>query len=78
LFPEKSKPVQSDPAERFAPELGESEQVVYRSIGEDETHIDQIIAKSGLPSSAVLSALLMLELKQLAKQLPGKYFVRLG
>ena len=31
-----------------------------------------------LPSATVSSTLLRLELKRLVKQLPGKYFVKLG
>jgi predicted Rossmann fold nucleotide-binding protein DprA/Smf involved in DNA uptake len=43
-----------------------------------ETAIDDIAGKSELPSSVVSSILLQLELKRLVKQLPGKYFVKLG
>jgi Predicted Rossmann fold nucleotide-binding protein involved in DNA uptake len=43
-----------------------------------ETSIDDIAARSELPSAAVSSTLLQLELKRLVKQLPGKYFVKLG
>ena len=38
--------------------------------------VDQIIRKSGLPSSAVSVALLSLEMKRLLRQLPGKMFVK--
>ncbi|MBA3273315.1 MAG: DNA-protecting protein DprA, partial [Chthoniobacterales bacterium] len=43
-----------------------------------ETSIDDIATKSDLPSGSVSSTLLRLELKRLVKQLPGKYFVKLG
>ena len=43
-----------------------------------ETSIDDIATKSELPSGTVSSVLLRLELKRLVKQLPGKYFVKLG
>ncbi len=43
---------------------------------EEESSIDEVIRKSGLPSSAVSVALFSLEMKRLVKQLPGKLFVR--
>ncbi len=44
----------------------------------EERSIDEVIRKSGLPSSAVSVALLSLEMKRVIKQLPGKLFVRNG
>ena len=41
-----------------------------------EQPIDTIIDKTGLPVSSVSVALLGLEMKRLAKQLPGKLFAR--
>ena len=38
--------------------------------------IDDVIRRSGLPSSTVSVALLSLEMKRLVRQLPGKLFVR--
>ena len=46
--------------------------------GADETPIDRIILKCGLPTSVVSSTLFALELKKVIKQLPGKHYVRLG
>ena len=43
---------------------------------DDDTSIDEVIRKSGLPSSMVSVALLSLEMKRVVKQLPGKLFVR--
>ncbi len=57
--------------------LSEAEQKVYTAIDDDETPLDRIIQKSGLPSGNVSSTLLALELKRLVKQLPGKRFVKL-
>jgi len=59
-------------------ELSEEERRVYDAIRESETSIDDIATKADLPSGSVSSALLRLELKRLVKQLPGKYFVKLG
>jgi DNA processing protein len=63
---------------RPLPPLSEEERRVYASIHSTETSIDDIAAGSELPSAAVSSTLLQLELKRLVKQLPGKYFVKLG
>jgi DNA processing protein len=78
LFPSTNKP--PSPGETGvlpALELSENEQKVYDTLRlEDETSIDEVIRKSGLPSSAVSVSLLSLEMKRLVKQLPGKLFVR--
>jgi len=75
LLPE-SKPIAA--AIRPLPELSESERSVYDAIEASETAIDAIAARCNLPSPTVSSVLLRLELKRLVKQLPGKYFVKLG
>jgi DNA processing protein len=51
---------------------------VFAAIEPTETSIDDIATRSELPSGIVSSTLLQLELKRLVKQLPGKYFVKLG
>jgi DNA processing protein len=56
--------------------LTAEEQTVFEAIEPEETPIDRIIQKSGLPSGSVSSTLLRLEMKKLVRQLPGKYFVR--
>lgn len=76
LLPE-TKP-SPEAAVRPLPPLSEEERRVYDAIHESETPIDQIAAKCDLPSGTVSSTLLRLELKRLVKQLPGKYFVKLG
>ncbi len=43
---------------------------------EDPKNIEHIIDESGLPASDVSSTLMMLEIKGLVRQLPGKMFVR--
>ena len=47
---------------------------VYDCIGETFTHVDEIIAKSGLSVSKVLSALTFLEIKKLIISASGKRF----
>jgi len=65
-------------AGRPLPELSESERSVYDAIDSSETRIDTIATKCNLPTAAVSSTLLRLELKRLVKQLPGNYFVKLA
>jgi DNA processing protein len=77
LFPATNRP--PTPAETGvlpALELSGNEQQVYDCLNHEELNIDEVIRKTGLPSSAVSVALLSLEMKRLAKQLPGKLFVR--
>jgi DNA processing protein len=77
LFPASNRP--PTPGETGvlpALELSENEQKVYDLLSNEEVGIDDVIRKSGLPSSAVSVALLSLEMKRLIRQLPGKMFVR--
>jgi DNA processing protein len=76
LLPE-SKPSPETVA-RVLPPLSDEERRVYESIDAAETSIDDIAVRSELPTATVSSTLLRLELKRLVKQLPGKYFVKLG
>jgi DNA processing protein len=76
LLPE-TKP-SPEAAARPLPPLTEDERRVYDAINASETAIDEIATKCDLPSATVSSTLLRLELKRLVKQLPGKYFVKLG
>ena len=76
LLPE-TKP-SPEAAMRPLPALSDEERRVYDAIDATETPIDEIATKSKLSSAAVSSTLLQLELKRLVKQLPGKYFVKLG
>lgn len=70
-----SQPELNKPAQRV--ELGEREQLIYDSLGDDTISIDDLIAKSRLPSHEVSSTLLALEMRRLVKQLPGSRFVKL-
>ena len=55
---------------RRLPPLPDQERRVYDATDATETSIDDITAKSDLPTGAVSSILLQLELKRLVKQLP--------
>ncbi len=77
LFPASNRP--PSPAETGALpalELPENEMKVYETLGNEETVMDEVIRRSGLPASAVSVALLGLEMKRLVRQLPGKLFAR--
>ncbi|MGD0745171.1 MAG: DNA-processing protein DprA [Verrucomicrobiota bacterium] len=77
LFPASNRPPSAGETGGLpALELGENEQKVYDALNHEESSIDEVIRRSGLPSSAVSVALLGLEMKRVAKQLPGKLFVR--
>ncbi len=78
LFPPSNRPAApSETGVLPALTLSENEQKVYGALGEDETSIDEVIRKSGLPSSAASVALLSLEMKKMIRQLPGKLFVKI-
>jgi DNA processing protein len=77
LFPASNRP--PSPAESgVLPglDLPENEQKVLGALNETEQSVDDLIRASGLPASAVNVALFSLEMKRLARQLPGKLFVR--
>ncbi|MCF6313465.1 MAG: DNA-processing protein DprA [Verrucomicrobiales bacterium] len=57
--------------------LDDTEKTVYEALESSETQIDIIIQRTKLPSATVSATLLRLEMKKLAKQLPGKQFVKL-
>ena len=77
LFPSSNRP--PSPGETGvlpALELSANEQKVYDALTVEESTVDEVIRRSGLPASAVSVALLGLEMKRVVKQLPGKLFVR--
>lgn len=56
--------------------LVDEEQTVWDALAHTPTHIDDIARLSELPPSKVSSILVMLELKGIIQQLPGKMFAR--
>jgi DNA processing protein len=77
LFPASNRPATAAGSGVLpALELSENERNVYDTLSNEEISIDDVIRKSGLPSSAVSVSLLSLEMKRLIRQLPGKMFVR--
>ena len=77
LFPASNRPPSAGETGVLpALTLSQNEQKVYDVLSEEELSTDDVIRRSGLPSSAVSVALLSLEMKRAVKQLPGKLFVR--
>jgi DNA processing protein len=77
LFPSSNKPKSAgEPGVLPALELGDTEQKVFDALDGEERGIDEVIRRSGLPSSTVSVALFSLEMKRAVRQLPGKLFVK--
>ncbi|GAB4242629.1 MAG: DNA-processing protein DprA [Candidatus Methylacidiphilales bacterium] len=74
LFSEVAQPAPRPGVEQ----LSEAERKVFEVLGVEELHVDVIIRKCGLPSGVVQSNLLRLEMRKLARQLPGRFYVRTG
>ena len=68
------QPIQSAPP----PDLTPDERTVFDAIEAPSSHIDTIVRTTQLPISQVSSVLLMLELKGIIQQLPGKQFTKVG
>ncbi len=79
LFPPSNRPpAPNETGVLPALTLSDSEQRIYDTLSREESSIDEVIRRSGLPSSTVSAALLGLELKRIVRQLPGKLFVRMN
>jgi DNA processing protein len=77
LFPQSNRPPgAAESGVLPAISLSENESKVFEVLSNQETAIDEVMQKCGLPVSAVSVALLSLEMKRMVKQLPGKMFVR--
>ena len=61
---------------KAAPNLTPDEQTVLSAMDADSVHIDEITRVTQLPIGKVSSLLVMLELKGIVQQLPGKQFVK--
>ena len=66
----------SQPKTKTDPNLTPDEQVVLSAMDADSVHIDEITRVTQLPIGKVSSLLVMLELKGVVQQLPGKQFVK--
>ncbi len=61
----------------FAPVLEGEEKKLYDLLGFEPKHIDQLIHESAMSTAAVSGLLLALELRGIARQLTGKFYVRI-
>jgi DNA processing protein len=62
--------------ERAKVEVASEEEPVLEFLGAQPVHVDEICEGLGIPMANLLSLLLQLEIKGLARQLPGKFFVK--
>ena len=62
--------------DREIPSLFSEERKIFELLGEEPLHIDLLISKSNLPAFKVGELLMKLQIKGLARELPGKLFVR--
>ena len=53
------------------------EEILFRALGTEETHINDLTTRSGLTPATVSSTLMRLEMKRLIRPLPGKRYTRL-
>ncbi len=58
--------------------LTETELTLVAQLSHEAIHIDQLARQTGLPTARLLSILLELEFKNIVKQLPGKFFIKLN
>jgi len=73
LFPKQPELTRTGATESLSGE----ERQIYETMDSEEVIMDELIAKTGLPSHQVASTLLRLEMRRLVKQLPGSRFVKL-
>ena len=62
--------------ERAKLELEDDEKPVLDALTGDPQHVDELCQSLGIPMSVLLGVLMRLEVKGVARQLPGKFFVR--
>ena len=76
LLPQKrTEPAKKNEAAE-KPGISPEEQAILEVLSSEEASIDSIVIKTGLPAPKVSSTLLALEMKRLARQLPGQRFVK--
>ncbi|MGI8469547.1 MAG: DNA-processing protein DprA [Pyrinomonadaceae bacterium] len=63
--------------EQFPADLSDDEQKIYKLLSADEAkHIDNLSEASEMPVNILMSVLFALDMRELARELPGKHFVR--
>lgn len=77
----KTKPIEKTPEQALPvtppPDLTDDEKTIFDAIEVPSSHIDTIVRMTQMPISQVSSVLLMLELKGVIQQLPGKLFAKI-
>ena len=63
-------------AAQDAPELPEEEAAVFAAVTTDESPVDRIIERSGLPAHVVTATLMKLEMRRLVRAFPGFRYAR--
>jgi DNA processing protein len=58
------------------PDLSKDEKAIWERLTLEPVHIDELSRKTGIVTHELLGRLLMMELRGIIKQLPGKHFVR--
>jgi DNA processing protein len=51
------------------------EEKIFNALNQEPKHLDVIAAETGLPVQQVSSLLMMLEIRKVVRQLPGKYYI---
>ena len=67
-----TKPVQRQPP----PVLDETQRRIWEFLKDQPKHIDEMAQQLGLPVSQLAGALLMMEMKKIARRLPGNQYER--
>jgi DNA processing protein len=75
LFPTTKRASKTDTPATMIP-LSDEEQKVFATLTTEPSQIDTITERTGLPSHIVSSTLMRLEMKRLARPLPGMNYVR--
>lgn len=76
LKPQLSHLLKSEKSHPKQLSLSKSEQKMYEYLSTEAIHIDKVATETGLSVPQSLGVLLTLEMKELIRQLPGKYFMR--
>lgn len=64
------------PSKKTIGHLGKDEAIVYDALSHVPSSVDIVIEQTGLQASAVVTALLSLELQQRVRQLPGQRYLK--
>ncbi len=56
--------------------LSDSERAIYDCLTKEPMHVDEVIAQTRLNAGSVNASIVSLQLKGLAKQLPGSFFIK--